>query len=79
MENGSAYGSTEMDLREENGEFCRLWGCRSYKIGYSCHWCPVLSDLKRMASAFKVKIQIMEAVTENPLKQCTNTINAVFK
>jgi hypothetical protein len=52
-------------LQMENGEFCKMWGCRCYNIGYSCHWCPVLTDLKLMASAFNLKFQINEMSFQN--------------
>ncbi|HEX2955613.1 MAG TPA: hypothetical protein VHO70_02205 [Chitinispirillaceae bacterium] len=67
MESGEVHGFSVRDLRIENEEFCKIWGCRSFKIGYSCHWCPVLSDLQRMARALNIKVQIAETTHEHVL------------
>ncbi|MBN1600863.1 MAG: hypothetical protein JW915_04595 [Chitinispirillaceae bacterium] len=72
MENGRSQCLIDKDLRVENGDFCRMWGCRNFKAGYTCHWCPVLADIKRMAMAFNVKFQIIETVTEKSVENCVS-------
>ena len=79
MENGRSKCLIEKDLRAENGDFCRMWGCRSYKVGYTCHWCPVLTDVKRMALAFKMKFEIKEVVKEENIDHCCSPDNALVK
>jgi hypothetical protein len=63
MESGEVHGGFLVrDLRVDNEDFCKIWGCRSFKIGYSCHWCPVITDLQRMARALNVKLQVPESI-----------------
>lgn len=62
MKSGEVHGFSVRDLRVENEEFCKIWGCRSFKIGYSCHWCPVITDLQRMARALNVKLQVPDSI-----------------
>lgn len=62
MESGEVHGFFVRDLRIDNEDFCKVWGCRSFKIGYSCHWCPVITDLQRMARALNVKLQVPESI-----------------
>jgi hypothetical protein len=64
MESGRVQCIADKDLQMENEDFCKMWRCRCYNIGYSCHWCPILTDLKLMASAFNLRFQINETSFE---------------
>jgi hypothetical protein len=82
MESGEVHGFSVRDLRVENEEFCKIWGCRSFKIGYSCHWCPVMTDVQRMARALNVKLQVPSSIKGQVLtpvladecQQCGNSV-----
>lgn len=50
------HENNTVDLRSTQWEFCSWWGCSQLHKVERCEYCPVLSDIYRMAEHYGIRL-----------------------